>query len=980
MSSLNPVFLLPGAIATRSAELAPGLFGSVTLGVSAGSYSDSVTFTVDPAPVATIDSSPSDPSGSANATFAYSANDGAATFECRLVPDDATFAPCPGTGSGSKSYTLSSGTRTFEIRAVSATATGPVASATWTVDTSSPTVTLDAPADGSYITTATRALTATAADTGTGVGAVDFEFSSTSGASCSTGTWALAGTDTSSPYTATWTTPADGTYALRAVAHDGAGHSSCALVHVTVDQTAPTATLLSPAANVRGTITIHATGVADATSGLNSVTFERAPTGTGSWALVGNGVAQGGGAYDASFDTTGVSDGLYDFRVTVTDVAGNLTQQVVGPIRVDNTPPSSSMGTVIAFVHNTISLTSTASDPGGSGVATTGYEISPHNAGTWTSVGASFDTTTKTDGDYDIRTAVTDNVGNVGHSALVTTRVDNTPPTATLGALARYVRGSLTLSSTTADTGSGLASSHYEISAHGANSWTTVASPLDTSTKSDGDYDFRVVAFDNAGNFTDSAAQLVTIDNTAPNAQLDAPASSAIVRGTTVLSSTDSDATSGVATITYRVAPAGTPEASPCDTWGNAVADHFDTTSLADGLYDFRVVVVDNSGNGRCSAINTTVRVDNTAPTTTDDAPSGPQNHDVTVHLSPNDGGSGVTSTVYTVDGGPQQTGTTVVIPAAGNDGTHTIVYHSTDAAGNVESSHTAQVVIDTTAPTGGAGNGGAAVRGDYVLTDSPTDTIASVEFQQRAGSSGPWTSIGTDHDGSDGWHVTWHTPGVSDGTYHLQMIETDDAGNTTVTPLADTVVDNTAPASATVSVSGCAARCSGTNVIFNGSADASVSGIGAMDFQVKGAGASGFTTVGTQTGVFAFHWNSTTVPDGPADVRVAVTDAAGNGPTYSPVVTINVDNNAPTVSLTAPSAAAGTISLGATGAADIATVSYDISPQGANTWTNVGSASSSPFTFAWNTAARADGVYDLRATATTSRRSRSTTPRRPAR
>src|SRR5207245_10539044 len=141
------------------------------------------------------------------------------------------------------------------------------------------------------------------------------------------------------------------------------------------------------------------------------------------------------------------------------------------------------------------------------------------------------------------------------HRAPARRRRAHAPPAGTLAGPARYVRGSLTLSSTTADTGSGPASSHYEISAHGANSWTTVASPLDTSTKSDGDYDFRVVAFDNAGNFTDSAAQLVTIDNTAPNAQLDAPASSAIVRGTTVLSSTDSDATSGVATITYRVAP-----------------------------------------------------------------------------------------------------------------------------------------------------------------------------------------------------------------------------------------------------------------------------------------------------------------------------------------------------------------------------------------------------------------------------------------
>jgi hypothetical protein len=166
------------------------------------------------------------------------------------------------------------------------------------------------------------------------------------------------------------------------------------------------------------------------------------------------------------------------------------------------------------------------------------------------------------------------------------------------------------------------------------------------------------------------------------------------------------------------------------------------------------------------------------------------------------------------------------------------------------------------------------------------------------------------------------------------------------------------------VNVGGCAAECSGANVTLTGSADASVSGIGAMDFQVKGAGASGFTTVATQTSGFSFTWNSTTVPDGPTDFRVAVTDKAGNGPTYSPVTTITVDNVAPTVTLTVPSNVSGAVSLGATGSADIASVAYAISPSGAGSWTTLGSANA-PFTFAWASGARPDGAYDLRVTAT---------------
>jgi hypothetical protein len=291
----------------------------------------------------------------------------------------------------------------------------------------------------------------------------------------------------------------------------------------------------------------------------------------------------------------------------------------------------------------------------------------------------------------------------------------------------------------------------YELSAHGANTWSSVASPLDTSSEPDGDYDFRVVAIDKAGNRTDSATQLVTIDNTAPDAQLDDPASNAIKRGAIDLAATVSDATSGVASYAYRIAPAGTPEATPCDTWGAAAPAHLDTTTLTDGLYDLRVVALDNAGNERCSSISTGVRVDNTVPQTTDDAPSGPQNHDVTVHLSPSDGGSGVATTTYSIDGGPVQTGTSAVVTTAGHEGANTIVYSSTDLAGNQEASHTASVTIDTTAPTGGTAGAGNAVRGDYVLTDSPTDTISSVEFFYRTNYADSWNSYGSYGECSDG-------------------------------------------------------------------------------------------------------------------------------------------------------------------------------------------------------------------------------------
>src|SRR5207245_5128603 len=69
---------------------------------------------------------------------------------------------------------------------------------------------------------------------------------------------------TSAPYSVAWdtTSVADGSHTLTAVARDAAGNTTTsAAVSVTVDKTAPTATITSPTAGafVKGTVTVSAT-------------------------------------------------------------------------------------------------------------------------------------------------------------------------------------------------------------------------------------------------------------------------------------------------------------------------------------------------------------------------------------------------------------------------------------------------------------------------------------------------------------------------------------------------------------------------------------------------------------------------------------------------------------------------------------------------------------------------------------------------
>jgi hypothetical protein len=96
-----------------------------------------------------------------------------------------------------------------------------------------------------------------------------------------------------------------------------------------VDNTAPGATLTDPGANLRGTVALTS-NASDAGSGVASVSYQRSLAGVGAWTPVA-----------PSWDTTTVSDGLYDLRVIVVDNAGNsTTSPVLGNRRVDNTKPS----------------------------------------------------------------------------------------------------------------------------------------------------------------------------------------------------------------------------------------------------------------------------------------------------------------------------------------------------------------------------------------------------------------------------------------------------------------------------------------------------------------------------------------------------------------------------------------------------------------------------------------------------------------
>ncbi|MGX6447514.1 Ig-like domain-containing protein [Patulibacter sp. S7RM1-6] len=173
----------------------------------------------------------------------------------------------------------------------------------------------------------TVTLSATASDARSGVAKVVLQV-----ARDGSGSYADVCTATSRPWSCTWDsrTVRDGRYRVRAVATDADGNvaTSAAVTDRVVDNTAPTGALVAPATPLEaGEVTLSATA-ADATSGVRSVTIQRAAAGSGAWTDV---CVQRSAPYTC---TWAAEPGTYDLRAVVVDAAGNRTTTAVVADRV----------------------------------------------------------------------------------------------------------------------------------------------------------------------------------------------------------------------------------------------------------------------------------------------------------------------------------------------------------------------------------------------------------------------------------------------------------------------------------------------------------------------------------------------------------------------------------------------------------------------------------------------------------------------
>jgi chitinase len=447
------------------------------------------------------------------------------------------------------------------------------------------------------------------------------------------------------------------------------------------------------------------------------------------------------------------------------------------------------------------------------------------------------------------------------------------------------------------------------------------------------------------------------------------------LRGSVPLSATASS-DRPLVSVTYQRSPAG------AGTWTTICAPaaapypcSWDSTGVADGLYDLRAVALDGSGYSRTDAVAAR-RVDNTAPATSVSVAAA-LTGTATVSATATDAGSGVISVA--LEARPASGGAwTPICTKAGApyscawnttslaDGAWDVRATATDAAGNSSSATTANRIVDNTAPTITLTNPGSPLAGTVTLASTTGDGagsgVASVLYQYRAnGSTGAWSTACT--GSSAPFSCSWATPAT--GSYELRAIATDGVSKTTTTAtLGNRQVDNTVPSTAGISDPG--SPLTGT-VTLNGTGTDANSGMASMRFEYKPSAGSTWSTActdATPPSPFSCAWNTTAVADGAYDVRSVAIDAAGNARTSTTGSARVVDNSGPAVTLAGPGMFRGTATVNATAtdATGIASVAIQYSVAGANSWTAICTDTGAPYSCSWNAAARPDGPYDLRA------------------
>ncbi|MBS3042494.1 Ig-like domain-containing protein [Enterobacter asburiae] len=548
-----------------------------------------------------------------------------------------------------------------------------------------------------------------------------------------------------------------------------------------------------------------------------------------------------------------LTDGTYQYQVRVIDNAGNVGATDSQDVVIDQTKPAATTITVDSITQDTglsgsdfitsdsqISLKGTLGAALGSGDHA---QISLDGGVTWTDVSVSglswtyVDGRTLADGDYNYQLRVIDDAGNISATASQVVTIDTVAPDASKTIAIDSISDDTGLSGSdfiTNDTsltlhgslGATLADGEYaQISIDGGVTWQNVIVTgnswyyVDSRTLGNQTYDYYVRVVDAAGNVGASAHQQVTVDTVAPDAAITVTVDNITVDtgfdNNDFLTSSTSYTLHGTLGAELGAGEFVQVSMDGGSTWVYATVSgtqwsYSDTRTLTDGSHNYQVRVVDQAGNVGATT-SQAVTVDTQAPQygitidsiSEDTGQSGSDfiTMDTTLTLNGSLGSALANDerVQISLDGGNTWSDATVTnqrwsytdtrdLP----DGDYTYQVRIIDQAGNVGSTASQVVTVDTTPPTtvgtvvsytDGEGERQGTF-GSAVATDDNSPLINGT--LNRAPDDGEIVQLYRDGvllgqvtmNGSASW--SFQDNGLSDGNHTYIVRVTDKAGNYT--------------------------------------------------------------------------------------------------------------------------------------------------------------------------------------------------------
>lgn len=622
----------------------------------------------------------------------------------------------------------------------------------------------------------------------------------------------------------------EGSYVLRVTALDLAENRVEQIIPFTLDKTAPAVSLTVPANNAyvngQAPLAISAALTEDNPAAYR---LEFSAPGSNTATEIASGQDFPLPEVLTQWDVAAVSDGVYNLRFTVEDLAGN-TGVVEQLLTIDKTPPVASIttpqnngyiteGALIEGVASDLNLDEYRIEIAPGAVASAeqysllGTGVVPVDQGGLLEISV-----LPADGEYSLRLQVDDLAGNQSE-ALVQVVVDTSAP-AQVGNLSAAIENDSDVRLNWDDNAeSDLAG--YFVFRDGVQ---VTPQPIDVSEYVDvgvaqGRHQYTLRAIDNAGNTSpDSLAAEVVIDLLPPTVSISAPTAGSEVNGLVDIRGT---ATSLDDFKEYRLytARGDAPEIrqllrrSPVPVQAQSLGE-WNTISLPEGAA-YVITLEGEDINGNIATEQATVSIDNLAPVQPTGLTLTTNGANVNLSWNANPETDLLGYLVFRNDRIANATGTVVgdlqpyvIVPNAYADltlpdGLYSYTIVAIDDAGNLsEASLPADATIDTRIPQANIVQPTDGIEFEqplYVLATTQDNDVATVQFQYRALGSSLWIDLEADTELPFDLDFDPSALGLNLGDYELTAVATDQNDQTDANPGFITLKyrDLTAPASA---------------------------------------------------------------------------------------------------------------------------------------------------------------------------------------